>query len=125
VLGRAGPVAQLHAFTRGVATRPGSLVIEGEPGIGKTTLWQATVDAAAARGLRVLVSRPAESETALAYSGLADLLAHVADTFLAGLPAPQRRALEVALLLSEPARGPREARSAGTTSRPTRIISPA
>jgi DNA-binding CsgD family transcriptional regulator len=77
-------------------------VIEGEAGIGKTTLWQTAVDAAAERGYRVLVCRPAESETGLAYSGLADLLADVDTVCLDALPDPQRHALEVALLRSEP-----------------------
>jgi DNA-binding CsgD family transcriptional regulator len=77
-------------------------VIEGEAGIGKTTLWQTAVDSAAERGYRVLVSRPAEPETGLAYSGLADLLADVDAVCLDALPDPQRHALEVALLRSEP-----------------------
>ncbi len=102
VLGREGPVADLDRFIRGLATRPGVLVIEGEAGIGKTLLWQAAVDAAAERGYRVLVARPAESETSLAYSGLADLLTHADEACLEGLPVPQRRALEIALHLSEP-----------------------
>jgi tetratricopeptide (TPR) repeat protein len=102
VVGRAGLVAQLDRFVRGLAVGSGSLVIEGEAGIGKTTLWQAGVTVAEEGGYRVLVSRPAESETSLAYSGLADLLAHVDESSFEGLPVPQRRALEVALHLSEP-----------------------
>jgi DNA-binding CsgD family transcriptional regulator len=50
----------------------------------------------------VLRCRPVESEGRLAYAGLADLLAEVPDSAMAGLPAPQRRALEVALLRAEP-----------------------
>jgi AAA ATPase domain len=102
VVGRAGLVAQLDRFVRGLAVGPESLVIEGEAGIGKTTLWQAGVAVAEESGYRVLISRPAESETALVYSGLADLLAHEDESSFEGLPVPQRRALEVALHLSEP-----------------------
>ena len=54
--------------------RAGALVLEGEAGIGKSTLWLAGVDAAHERGLRVLSARPAESEQGLAYAGLGDLL---------------------------------------------------
>ena len=39
-----------------------ALVLEGEAGIGKSTLWLAGVEAARERGLRVLSARPAEVE---------------------------------------------------------------
>ena len=103
VVGRDEPLAELERFLREIEVASASLVIEGEPGIGKSTLWQSAVDAAVEREYLVLVSRPAESESALAYSGLADLLAHLDAAFRADLPDPQRQALEVALLLSEPA----------------------
>src|SRR5262249_54738214 len=51
---------------------------------------------------RVLVCRPIESEAQLAYAALGDLLAEVSDEAMAELPGPQRQALEVALLRSEP-----------------------
>ena len=103
MVGRDGPLAELERFLREIEGAPASLVIEGEPGIGKSTLWQRAVDVAGEREFVVLVSRPAESESALAYSGLGDLLARLDAAFLEDLPDPQRRALEVALLLSEPA----------------------
>ena len=53
--------------------------------------------AAAAAGHRVLVSRPGERETKLAYSALGDRRA-VFDEALADAPSPQRKALEIALL---------------------------
>jgi DNA-binding CsgD family transcriptional regulator len=106
VVGRDEPLAQLDDFIRAVGGRPASLLIEGEAGIGKTVLWQVAVDEAAERGYRVLVSRPTESETALAYSGLADLLTNTDATLLGTLPGPQREAIEVALLLSEPGARP-------------------
>ncbi len=111
VVGRDGPRSQLDRFVRSLVDAPGALLIEGEAGIGKTVLWQETLDAAMETGCRVLVSRPAESETALTYSGLGDLLAHLAPGALDDLPAPQRRALEVALLLSEPDSRPPEPRA--------------
>jgi len=101
VVGREEPRAELEDFLAAVAVGPSSLVIEGEPGIGKTILWEATVDAAVRRGYRVLVSRPGESEVELAYAGLGDLLARVDDALVEKLPGPQRQALDVALLRAE------------------------
>ena len=70
-------------------------------GIGKTALWNQGLASAAERGLRVL--RPAgECETQLAYAALGDLLAGVPEEAMSELPAPQRHALEVALLRAEP-----------------------
>ena len=76
-------------------------VLVGEPGIGKTTLWLAAVDAARARGYRVLSCRPSAAETESSFVSLADLLSDVADDVLPELPPIQRRALEAALLLGE------------------------
>ena len=80
---------------------PVALALEGEAGIGKSTLWRAAVDDARERGLRVLVARPAESERSLAHAGLADLLDGVLDDVLPSLTPPRRRALEVALLVED------------------------
>jgi DNA-binding CsgD family transcriptional regulator len=77
------------------------LVLEGEAGIGKSTLWLAGVEQAHEGGLRVLTSRPAEAEQGLAHAALGDLLEGVADEVLPALAAPRRRALEVALLRVE------------------------
>src|SRR2546427_2894387 len=69
--------AELDAIRRRVddtATRPGALVLEGEPGIGKTALWRAGVEYARERGLAVLASSPSGSETQLSFSALGDLL---------------------------------------------------
>jgi DNA-binding CsgD family transcriptional regulator len=77
------------------------VALEGEAGIGKTTLWEAAVSGAAAADFLVLRARPAESEARLAFSSLADLLAEATREILDDLPPPQRRALEVALLLDD------------------------
>ena len=76
-------------------------MLAGEAGIGKTTVWLAGLDAAAARGYRILSCRPSEAETRFAFAGLADLLGAVTDDVLPELPPIQRRALEAALLLGE------------------------
>ena len=76
---------------------PAALVVEGNPGIGKTTVWQEGVRLATARGASVLSCRPVQAEVSLAFGGLVDLFEHVADSRLAALPLVQRDALAVAL----------------------------
>ena len=83
---------------------PRAVLLHGEAGIGKTSLWLAGVQAAAAAGFRVLSARPSEPETGLAFSGIGDLLARDVDAVLPELPPVQRRALEAALLLGETSR---------------------
>ena len=100
VLDREEPLARLDRFVKDLAAGPAALVIEGDPGIGKTTVWRWAVDVATTRGYHVLTSRPSEAESSLGYSGLADLLASVDSTYTAALPGPLRHALEVALLVS-------------------------
>jgi class 3 adenylate cyclase/DNA-binding CsgD family transcriptional regulator len=95
VVGREDELELVRAFAGGEGF--GALVLEGEAGIGKTTLWREAVGAASQDGARVLVARPAAPETGLAFTGLADLLAEDLDEAVAELPEPQRAALEVAL----------------------------
>ena len=101
IVGREAELAALQAFVDGARPGPAALVLEGEPGIGKSTLWLAGVEHARASGLRVLSSRPAETEYDLAHVGLGDLLEDVLDEVLPTLTLPRRRALEVALLRDE------------------------
>lgn len=102
-----------HAAVEG----PIAIALEGEPGIGKSTLWRAVVEAARGRGERVLSSRPAESERALAYAGLGDLFDGVLGDVLAALTAPRRRALKVALLVEDEAGRPVDPRALGVAVR--------
>ena len=91
-------------------------MLEGTPGIGKTTLWLAGLELARARGFRVLSARPAAAERELSFSALGDLLGEVlAET--TALPEPRRRALSVALLLEEASGPPPDARSIGVATR--------
>jgi len=115
VVGRDEPLAALDRFIEGIAERPASLTIAGAAGIGKTTVWQAGVEAAEARGYCVLASRPSSAEATLAYSGLADLLAHVDRRHVDSLPEPQRGALDIALLIARA-----HAERQRTSSRPPR-----
>ena len=92
---------------------PAGVVLEGEAGIGKTVLWRAALDRARALGLRVLDARPTEAERELSFVALTDLLADVRDE-IGRLPAPQRRALRVALLLEELRGAPPNERAVAT-----------
>lgn len=101
MLGRGGEAAALARFLERVPNGPVGLVIEGEPGIGKTTVWSEAVRRGGERGYRVLQARPAEAESELSYAALGDLIGDVLDEVSGDLPTPQLRALEVALLRRE------------------------
>ena len=98
IVGRERELEELRRFLS-AADESSILVLHGEAGAGKTTLWLAGVELAEAEGWLVLRSRPAEAEATLALAGVADLLEGVLDTVLPELPEPQRRALAAALLL--------------------------
>lgn len=97
-LGRDRELAEVERFLDRVQQGPRALSLTGPAGIGKTTVWREASRLAAARGWRVLTSRPAQSEARLAFAGLADLLEPVA---LGELPSVQRHALDVAMLRAE------------------------
>src|SRR5215210_7134425 len=112
ILGRDEELDRLVRFLDG--DFPAALVLAGEAGIGKTTVWRAGLEQVRDRGVRVLVCRPAESEARLSFAGLADLLAPALGEVLGALPSVQRRALETALLLSEEERPPPDQRTIST-----------
>ncbi len=89
-------------YVAGEGVHAAALVLEGEPGIGKTSLWELGLARGEERGLRVLSTRASEAETGLPFAAVIDLLDGVTDEDLAGVPAPQLHALNVALYRSEP-----------------------
>jgi DNA-binding CsgD family transcriptional regulator len=103
VFGRGRELGAVAAFLDRLRSGPSGLLLAGEAGIGKTTVWSAGVDDAVARSYLVLSSRPAEAEATLSFAALGDLLAEVIERVLPALPPPQRNALRVALLLEDPA----------------------
>jgi len=108
-----GRGAEEHAVTDFLDSVPGqssALIIEGEPGIGKTTVWLDAVGRAHARGFCTLSCRAAGAESVLAYTVLVDLLSGVDDSFWADLPMPQQQ--------------PWPARCCATTSAPTTTSTP-
>ena len=80
---------------------PSALLVEGAAGIGKTTLCLHAVDQARQRRMRVLATRPAEAESVVAYSALADLLGGLEARLLERLPQPQLRAVDQVLLRAD------------------------
>ncbi|MFJ5231741.1 AAA family ATPase [Kitasatospora sp. NPDC088391] len=97
--GRGTERAALDRLLAGAADgRAGALVLRGEPGIGKTALLAAAAEAA--RGWQVLRAAGVESEARLPYAVLSQLLGPALDR-AAGLPGPQRAALQRTLGLAD------------------------
>jgi DNA-binding CsgD family transcriptional regulator len=109
--GRTAELDRIGHFLDEVEGGPAALLLEGPAGIGKTTLWAAGMDMARRRGWWVLSCRPVQSEAPLSFSALGDLFDAVPETALAGLPGPQRQALDVALLRAEPGPDPPDQRA--------------
>jgi DNA-binding NarL/FixJ family response regulator len=101
LVGRDGELDAVERWVERLGDGPSGLVISGEAGIGKTSVWTAATAAATHRGIRVLVTRPVEAEFRLGYAGLGDLLGGAIEPTLATLPEPQARALAAALELGE------------------------
>ncbi len=87
----------VYEFLDAAASGPSALLIDGDPGIGKTTLWSAACGWARARGFQVLSARVAAAEPVSAYTALADLLSELDPAMWADLPAPQRIAVDQVL----------------------------
>jgi len=95
VIAREAELAVVQAFLDRPSNGPQALVLEGEPGIGKSTLWSAAVAEARGRFANVLVSRPAESERSLANVVLGDVFGGLSlrlatQSWCAGAPPPAR-----------------------------------
>lgn len=95
LIGRDAELVQLRALIDGGG---GTLVVAGRPGVGKSALLAAT----AAGAGQVLSATGVQTEIALPFAGLRELLEPVLPEVEALLPA-QRRALRAALALDEPA----------------------
>ena len=87
-----------HLLDRARGGSGGCVVIRGEPGVGKTELTEEVIRRA--HGFQVTTARGVESESELAFAGLATLtrpcLGRIDD-----LAPPQRRAISSALALSD------------------------
>jgi DNA-binding CsgD family transcriptional regulator len=99
LIGRDAEIGSVSRWVNLLTRRPAGLVIEGEAGIGKTSVWSRATSLAAERGARLLVARPVQAELTLGYAGLGDLLHGVAEQRILELPDPQAKALSAALSL--------------------------
>lgn len=98
VVGRSAELAAVADFYSTVDRWAAGLLLEGEAGIGKTTLWLAALQDARAKGFHVLSARVWEAESVLAYGALADLLSGVDRDLLSALPDVQRLAVDRVLM---------------------------
>ncbi len=106
VVGRDEELTVLRALVEPVPDRtsvgPRATVIEGAPGMGKTTLLRWTVEAARRASYIVLEASPNAAEAESSFVALNDLLGDHVRRFLPVLAPPRRHALAVALLLEDP-----------------------
>jgi DNA-binding CsgD family transcriptional regulator len=100
LVGRDEELLSVGRFLGAIPRGARAMVIEGEAGAGKTSVWRAALDRAREDGAVVLSARPAQAETSFAHAALGDLIRAQHET-MARLPSPQRRALETALLLAD------------------------
>ena len=92
LFGRERELRALDELIDALGELGGSLVVRGEPGIGKSALLRAVSERATARGLTILRVTGIQSETSLAFAGLHQLLLPVIDG-VEDLPGPQRDAV--------------------------------
>jgi predicted ATPase len=97
IFGRAEELRQVFAFVEDDSAGARAIVLSGETGIGKTTIWRAGLQRAAELGLETLVARPTETEAGLPYAALADLFATLSDEAFDQLPPKQGAAVGAAL----------------------------
>lgn len=88
----------MRDFLERALSGPAGMVVEGEAGMGKTTLLRHAAEAAQTQGFRVLSAAGAPTEVRYAYSTVADLLSAVDTAVLADLPGIQQAAMERVLL---------------------------
>jgi DNA-binding CsgD family transcriptional regulator len=95
LVGRDVEAARVDAVFERLPYGGAGLVVSGEAGVGKSALLLYARARADARGLRTLTAVGVESEAELPFAGLHQLLYPILG-LLELLPAPQRRALEIA-----------------------------
>jgi len=112
--GREAEGQAVRDLLKAAASAPAVLTVDGEPGIGKTTLFREAVRLAHLADWRILECRPTSAESLLSFAGLTDLVRKIDDEMLQTLPAPQQAALSAAVLRAAPASVASDERAIGT-----------
>ncbi|PYY51855.1 AAA family ATPase [Curtobacterium sp. MCBD17_023] len=121
VIGREREIAALRTAIRDVDSGGSAFVVDGEAGIGKSSLVADVVEYADSRGVRVLTTTGTLDESAEPYAAL-HMLLYPLRAGIPNLPAPQRRALDVAFGV-EPGVQPSPLLATGSV-RPSRRTAP-
>ena len=100
LIGRDTESRLIDSLVAGVAEHGGSLLVLGEPGIGKSALLDRARRLALGSGWQTLATAGVEAEAELAFAGLHQLLVPIFD-LVDSLPGPQRRALEAVFGVSD------------------------
>lgn len=108
MLAREHELALIEGMLVDLRKGPRAIFVDGEPGIGKSTLLEAAIERARARSITVIRARPTEADGAIANFALLELLADVDPMLVERLPAPQRQAIRVALRWDAPLGRPLE-----------------
>ena len=105
--GRTHEVGLLHRFLDDLPLGPRALILEGEVGIGKTSLLDQLAATARERSWHVLAASPVASELPWEFAALADLFGRLPPDLVERLPPAQQRALGVVVFRdAAPADGP-------------------
>ena len=96
LIGRDRELAALDAFLGAAAVDGATLVLAGEPGVGKTALLHAAAETATMNGVRVIHCGGVEYESDISFAGLHQLVDPLSDE-LRRIPRTGRGVLEVAL----------------------------
>lgn len=99
VVGREAESARLGSMIDAIADHGSAIVIDGDAGVGKTTLVDEAVAHAQSRRIRVLRTAGSPAESGEQYAAL-QLLLHPLRAGIDSLPAPQRDALRIAFRLA-------------------------
>ena len=96
LIGRQRELVTLAAFLDRTVADGSTLLLTGDPGVGKTALINAAADMASVRGIRVIRGGGAEYETDVSFAGLHQLIDPLGAR-LSRVPQQCRDTLEVAL----------------------------
>lgn len=101
-------------FVAASASGPAALTIDGEPGIGKTSLLRHALGLARGAGSMVLECNPTPAESTMSFAALTEMLRDVPDSAFDAMADPQRHSLGVATLREAPAGATLDERAVGT-----------